>query len=46
MLDNNLTIDRVKGHHFFDGKDCPQPLLENNMELWYEFIEILKLNMN
>lgn len=39
LYDNNLDLSRVKGHHFFDGKDCPQPLLENNMEIWKEFIE-------
>ena len=38
LYENNLGIERVKGHHFFDGKDCPQPLLENNLEIWWEFI--------
>ena len=42
LTDNNLTVDRVKGHHFFDGKDCPQPLLENDLEIWYEFIELVQ----
>jgi hypothetical protein len=42
MEENNLGIERVKGHHFFSGKDCPQPLLENNQEIWYEFIEMVK----
>lgn len=39
MLKHNLDITRVQGHHFFAGKDCPQPLLENNMQLWDKFIE-------
>ena len=42
MYDNNLTIDRVKGHHFFDGKDCPQPLLENDMAIWHEIIKCIE----
>ncbi len=39
LYDNNLDVSRVKGHHFFDGKNCPQPLLENDMEIWNEFID-------
>lgn len=53
MYDNNLDISRVKAHHFFSGKNCPQPLLENDMEIWYEFIDqviierqLLELNNN
>ena len=42
MEENNLGIERVKGHHFFSGKDCPQPLLENDQEIWKEFIEMVK----
>ncbi len=42
MVEFDLTIDRVKGHHYFDGKDCPQPLLENDMEIWKEFIELVQ----
>ena len=42
LVDNGLGVERVKGHHFFDGKDCPQPLLENDMEIWYEFIEMIE----
>ena len=45
LNDNGLTIDRVKGHHFFDGKDCPQPLLENDLAIWYEFIELIKAEL-
>ena len=42
LVDHNLGLDRVVGHHFFSGKDCPQPFLENDMELWYQFMDIVK----
>ncbi|MBQ4571226.1 MAG: InlB B-repeat-containing protein [Bacilli bacterium] len=42
MVQYDLGIERVKGHHFFDGKHCPAPMLENNLEIWYEFIELVK----
>ena len=42
LVDNNLGLDRVVGHHFFSGKDCPQPLLENNMDLWNDFMKMVK----
>lgn len=42
MEENNLGIERVKGHHFFDGKDCPQPMLENDLEVWYKFIDLIQ----
>ena len=38
----DLDITKVKGHHFFSAKDCPQPLLENDMEIWWEFIDMVK----
>ena len=38
----NLSIERVKGHHFYTAKDCPQPMLENDLEIWYEFVELVK----
>ena len=38
----NLDITRVKGHHFFSAKDCPQPMLENDLEIWYEFLELVR----
>lgn len=38
----DLDITRVKGHHFFAAKDCPQPLLENDMEIWWKFIEMVQ----
>ena len=42
MVRNNLDITRVKGHHMFSAKDCPQPMLEEEMELWWEFIELVE----
>ena len=42
MYRYNLDITRVKGHHFFSAKNCPQPMLENDLEIWWEFIELVK----
>ncbi len=42
MVETNLDITRVRGHHFFSGKDCPQPMLENNLELWWKFISMVE----
>ncbi|MBQ7275636.1 MAG: InlB B-repeat-containing protein [Bacilli bacterium] len=42
LKDYNLGFDRVVGHHFFSGKDCPQPFLERDMKLWYEFMDMVK----
>ena len=42
MVKYNLDITRVQGHHFFAAKDCPQPLLENDLEIWWEFIDLIK----
>ena len=44
-VDYDLGLERIKGHHFFDGKDCPQPLLENDLEIWWEFIELVRYEM-
>ena len=38
----DLDISKVKGHHFYSAKDCPQPMLENDLEIWWEFIELVK----
>lgn len=40
-----LPLNRLVGHHFFSGKDCPQPLLANNLEIWYEFVELVRQQM-
>ena len=42
LVKYNLGFDRVVGHHFFSGKNCPQPFLENDMELWYQFMDMVK----
>lgn len=42
MVDNKLDINRVKPHHFYSAKNCPQPMMENNMEIWFKFIELVK----
>ena len=42
MERHNLDITRVVGHHFFSGKNCPQPMLENDKEIWYKLIEMIK----
>ena len=42
MLETGLDITRVVGHHFYSAKDCPQPLLENNLELWWEFVALVE----
>ena len=42
MEENDLDINRVVGHHFYTAKDCPQPMLENDMEIWYEFIKLVE----
>lgn len=42
LIKYNLDISRVVPHHFFSGKDCHQPFLENNLELWDEFIKMVE----
>ena len=45
LNDYNLPLNRLVGHHFFTGKWCPQPMLENDLELWYEFVEMVRQQM-
>ena len=45
LLKYNLPIQRLVGHHFFTGKWCPQPMLENDLEIWYEFVELVRQQM-
>lgn len=40
MQDNNLTIDDVKPHHFFSGKNCPETMRDNG--LWPNFIKLVQ----
>ena len=42
MVRHNLDITRVRGHHFYTAKDCPQPMLENDLEIWYEFLALVE----
>ncbi len=40
LLDSNdLTIDNVKQHHYFSGKNCPQTMRENQM--WEHFLSLV-----
>ncbi len=39
MKDNNLTIDDVKPHHFFSGKNCPETMRNNG--LWPNFLTLV-----
>lgn len=36
----NLDISRVVTHHYFSGKDCPQPHLANDQFIWKKFITL------
>ena len=45
LLKYELPITRLTGHHFFSGKWCPQPMLENDLEIWWEFIELVRQEM-
>ena len=42
MLETGLDITKVRGHHFFSGKDCPQPMLANDCEIWKEFRSLIE----
>lgn len=42
MIRNNLDITRVKPHHFYSAKNCPQPMIENELEIWWEFIALVE----
>ena len=42
MKRHNLDITRVRGHHAFTAKNCPQPMLENDLEIWYKFLELVE----
>lgn len=42
MNRHSLDISRVVTHHYFSGKDCPQPLLYNDQFLWNKFINLTK----
>ena len=46
LIEFELPLNRIVGHHFFSGKDCPQPLLANNNEIWYEFMELVRQQLD
>ena len=41
LLDNNLSVDRVKQHYNFSGKDCPGVIRHCNR--WEEFLNLVKI---
>lgn len=44
LLDkNNLTIDDVKQHHYFSGKNCPQTIRMNGF--WEHFIYLVSVEL-
>lgn len=43
ILDNNLTINDVKQHHYFSGKNCPQTIRMNG--LWEHFLELVQFEL-
>ena len=45
LLKYDLPIQRLVGHHFFSGKDCPQPMLEYDLEIWKEFVKMTEQQM-
>ncbi len=42
LEDNGLDTTRVTGHHMWTQKDCPQPMLENDLEIWHEFLRMVE----
>ncbi len=42
MDETGLDITRVKGHHFFTAKNCPQPMMVYDLEIWWEFIDMIQ----
>jgi len=41
LIDNGLDETRITGHNMWTAKNCPQPMLENNLEIWYEFSDMV-----
>jgi N-acetylmuramoyl-L-alanine amidase CwlA len=41
--DNKLSVDRVKQHNYFSGKDCPMTL--RHAGRWTEFINLVRLEL-
>ena len=41
LNENNLGVDRVKGHHYFSGKPCPNGILISGW--WSEFLDLVAM---
>ncbi len=37
-IENDLDTSRIRPHHYFSGKNCPQTMRDN--DLWYEFVKM------
>ena len=42
----NLEMTRLVGHNFWSGKWCPQPMLENDLEIWYIFRDMVEMELS
>lgn len=40
LINNSLSFDDVKQHHYFSGKNCPQTIRMNGM--WDHFMDLVK----
>lgn len=40
LIDNSLSFDDVKQHHYYSGKNCPQTMRMNDM--WGHFMDLVK----
>jgi len=38
----DLEMTRLVTHNFWSGKWCPQPMLENDLEIWYIFRDMVE----
>ena len=45
LLKYDLPLSQLVGHCFWTGKWCPQPMLENDLEIWNEFVQMVKREM-
>lgn len=43
LKENNLTIDDIKQHHYFSGKNCPQTIRVNNK--WEYFLSLVEAEL-
>lgn len=41
LKENNLTMDDIKQHHYFSGKNCPMTFREN--DLWDYFFHLIEV---